>query len=148
MQLSERDLRLLRILAPSGKVRPAIVGNAWDPHLGRETPWLDLAHQLAGPDGIAALGPAARAAPWTEALGRLFEAAGGRVLIPRELWNRFGSNIIPKLRSADQLQASVELTVEVEGPALNSLEMEIQQILSDLDLGGKVAVEKVGLASN
>ncbi|MDI6872295.1 MAG: DUF499 domain-containing protein [Bacillota bacterium] len=58
------------------------VGNAWDPREGRETPWLDLARQLAGDNGVAALGSsAATTPPGTEALGRLFEAAGGRVLI-------------------------------------------------------------------
>lgn len=62
--------------------------------------------------------------------------------VPPELWNRFGSKIIPKLRSAEHLEARVELTVEVETSTLASLEMEIQQILSDLDLGGKVVVEK------
>jgi len=62
--------------------------------------------------------------------------------VPPELWNRFGSKIIPKLRSAEQLQARVELTVEVESSALASLETEIQQVLADLDLGGKVVVEK------
>lgn len=58
------------------------VGNAWDPQEGRETPWLDLAWQLAGAEGIRALGPTAKTtAPGTDALARLFEAAGGRVLI-------------------------------------------------------------------
>src|SRR5262249_53721951 len=28
------------------------VGNAWDPQAGRETPWLDLARQLAGDAGV------------------------------------------------------------------------------------------------
>ena len=65
-----------------------------------------------------------------------------RGVVPAELWNRFGSKIIPKLRSAEQLQARVDLTVEVEDAALVSLEMEIQQVLADLDLGGKVVVEK------
>jgi len=63
-------------------------------------------------------------------------------LVPPELWNRFGSKIIPKLRCAEQLQARVELTAEVESSAVASLEMEIQQVLADLDLGGKVVVEK------
>ena len=63
-------------------------------------------------------------------------------VIPPELWNRFGSKIIPKLRSAEQLHAGVELTVEVETSTLGSLEVEIQQILSDLDLSEKVVVEK------
>jgi len=62
--------------------------------------------------------------------------------IPPELWNRFGSKIIPKLRSAKQLQALVELTVQLDTSASAALEMEIQQILSDLDLIGKLVVEK------
>jgi len=66
---------------PGAKVA-VFVGNAWDPQPGRETPWLDLAVQLAGADGVAALGEAARStAPGTESIARLFEAAGGRVLI-------------------------------------------------------------------
>lgn len=58
------------------------VGNAWDPVEGRETPWLDLAWQVAGKAGAEALGPAAKSTPpGTEALGRLFKAAGKPVLI-------------------------------------------------------------------
>ena len=33
--------------APQAKVA-AFVGNAWDPQEGRETPWMDLARQIAG----------------------------------------------------------------------------------------------------
>jgi len=58
------------------------------------------------------------------------------------LWNRFGLKIIPKLRSVEHLEARVELTVEVATSASAALEMEIQQILSDLELGAKVVVEK------
>jgi hypothetical protein len=58
------------------------VGNAWDPQAGRETPWLDLARQLAGDAGVEALGSTAQTTPpGTEALGRLFAAAGGGVLL-------------------------------------------------------------------
>ncbi len=58
------------------------VGNAWDPVEGRETPWLDLAWQIGGKAGAEALGPAAKTTPpGTEALGRLFKAAGKPVLI-------------------------------------------------------------------
>jgi len=57
------------------------VGNAWDPHEGRETPWIDLARQIAGDAGVAALGASARTAPpGTENLGTLFKAANGPVL--------------------------------------------------------------------
>jgi hypothetical protein len=66
---------------PSGRVG-VFVGNAWDPQPGAETPWLDLARQVAGDAGVAALGSTAREVPpGTAALERLFEAAGGRVLL-------------------------------------------------------------------
>ncbi|HIQ21756.1 MAG TPA: ATP-binding protein, partial [Planctomycetes bacterium] len=58
------------------------VGNAWDPIEGRETPWIDLAWQLAGQRGVEALGPAAKTTPpGTDALGRLFATANRPVLI-------------------------------------------------------------------
>ena len=58
------------------------VGNAWDPAQGRETPWIDLARQLAGDRGIEALGDAAATAPpGTEALSRVFAAANAPVLL-------------------------------------------------------------------
>lgn len=58
------------------------VGTAWDPSPGRETPWLDLARRLAGDAGAEALGPSAQTnPPGTDALARLFEAAGGSVLV-------------------------------------------------------------------
>jgi hypothetical protein len=51
------------------------VGNAWDPQDGRETPWIDIARQIAGDQGVARLGPAAKSTPpGTEAIGRLFDA--------------------------------------------------------------------------
>jgi Protein of unknown function (DUF499) len=66
---------------PDGKVG-VFVGNAWDPQEGRETPWIDLAWQLAGDVGVTILGTAAKTTPpGTEAIGRLFQAAGGTVLI-------------------------------------------------------------------
>ena len=58
------------------------VGNAWDPSPGRETPWIDLARQIAGDAGVEALGAAAiTTPPGTEAIGRVFAAANGPVLL-------------------------------------------------------------------
>lgn len=66
---------------PQAKVA-VFVGNAWDPRAGRETPWLDIAQQLAGEEGVKALGDAAKTTPpGTESLARLFEAANAPVLI-------------------------------------------------------------------
>jgi hypothetical protein len=54
------------------------VGNAWDPSDTRATPWIDLARQLAGDAGVAALGSAALTTPpGTEGIGRVIEKAGG-----------------------------------------------------------------------
>ena len=70
-------------LAEAPSVRVGVfVGNAWDPTQGRETPWIDLARQLAGDEGVAALGSAARTTPpGTEALARVFAAAQAPVLL-------------------------------------------------------------------
>ncbi len=66
---------------PSARVA-VFVGNAWDPAEGKETPWIDLARQLAGASGVEALGAKARTTPpGTEALARLFQAADGNVLL-------------------------------------------------------------------
>jgi hypothetical protein len=70
-------------LAAIPKTRVAVfVGNAWDPQEGRETPWIDIARQLAGDAGVQALGPSARTVPpGTEAIARVFQAAGAPVLL-------------------------------------------------------------------
>src|SRR5437867_3203587 len=75
--LREADLSIV----PDAKVA-VFVGNAWDPQEGREMPWIDIARQLAGDKGVAALGPAAKTTPpGTNTLAKVFEAAGGKVLI-------------------------------------------------------------------
>ncbi len=67
--------------APAARVG-VFVGNAWDPAEGRETPWTDLARQLAGDAGTAALGPSAKTTPpGTEALAKVFAAAEAPVLL-------------------------------------------------------------------
>ena len=67
--------------APSARVG-VFVGNAWDPTDGRETPWIDLARQIAGDKGVAALGGAARTTPpGTESIARVFAAADAPVLL-------------------------------------------------------------------
>ncbi|MCS6852762.1 MAG: DUF499 domain-containing protein, partial [Gemmataceae bacterium] len=66
---------------PRAKVA-VFVGNAWDPQPGRETPWIDIARQLAGDAGVEALGPSAKVAPpGTDTLNRIFDLANGPVLL-------------------------------------------------------------------
>ncbi|MGD9897101.1 MAG: DUF499 domain-containing protein [Candidatus Methylacidiphilaceae bacterium] len=58
------------------------VGNAWDPQDGREMPWIDIASQLAGSEGVAALGMAAKTTPpGTESIVRVFQTANAPVLL-------------------------------------------------------------------
>ena len=66
---------------PSARVG-VFVGNAWDPSEGKETPWIDLARQIAGDQGVEALGTAAKSVPpGTEALSDVFAAANAPVLL-------------------------------------------------------------------
>ena len=67
--------------APKAKVA-AFVGNAWDPQPGRETPWIDIARQLADDEGVAILGPSAKdAPPGTDTINRLIAKVNGPVLL-------------------------------------------------------------------
>jgi hypothetical protein len=66
---------------PAARVA-VFVGNAWDPSPGAETPWLDIARQLAGDNGVAVLGSEAKTkVPGTNNIHKLIEASGGSVLI-------------------------------------------------------------------
>jgi hypothetical protein len=66
---------------PKAKVA-VFVGNAWDPQPGRETPWIDIARQLAGDEGVNALGPSAKEAPpGTDTINRLVGMVKGPVLL-------------------------------------------------------------------
>ncbi|MGB7062827.1 MAG: DUF499 domain-containing protein [Candidatus Zixiibacteriota bacterium] len=70
-------------LAAVPEARVAVfVGNAWDPQEGRETPWIDMARQLAGDKGVEALGKSAQTTPpGTESIARVFQAANAPVLL-------------------------------------------------------------------
>ncbi len=99
--------------APSAEVG-VFVGNAWDPEEGRETPWIDLARQVAGDKGVAALGTAAKTTPpGTEALGRVFAAANAPVLL---LFDEVLNFVNRHRGMADSFHAFIQnLTVAVTG---------------------------------
>jgi hypothetical protein len=62
---------------PDAKVA-IFVGNSWDAQAGRETPWADIADQIAGEKGRALFG---KNAPGTKAISDLLKVAGRPVLI-------------------------------------------------------------------
>lgn len=98
---------------PKAKVG-VFVGNAWDPREGRETPWIDIARQLAGDKGVEALGPAAKTTPpGTDAITRVFQAAGAPVLL---LFDEVLNFLNRHRGSADSFHAFIQnLTVATTG---------------------------------
>ncbi|MGH9333637.1 MAG: DUF499 domain-containing protein, partial [Vicinamibacteria bacterium] len=98
---------------PRAKVA-VFVGNAWDPREGRETPWIDIARQLAGEKGVETLGPAAMTTPsGTEAIARIFQAAEAPVLL---LFDEVLNFLNRHRKSADSFHAFIQnLTVATTG---------------------------------
>jgi hypothetical protein len=130
--------------APKAKVA-AFVGNAWDPQEGRETPWIDVARQLAGDEGVGLLGKAALTTPpGTEALGRLFAAAAGPVLL---LFDEV-LNFINRHRTfADPFHAFIQnLTVAMTGTGRGVAVVSLprsQVEMTDFDFAWQERITKV-----
>jgi hypothetical protein len=61
--------------------------------------------------------------------------------IPPELWNRFGTKILAKLRSAGEVQVSVDFSVTVRADAASSLKEDPRQILPDLGILQKIQID-------
>lgn len=98
---------------PKAKVA-IFVGNAWDPQDGRETPWIDIARQLAGDKGVEALGKTAKETPpGTETLDKIFKAADAPVLL---LFDEVLNFLNRHRRFADPFYAFIQnLTVATTG---------------------------------
>ncbi|MFQ5844962.1 MAG: AAA family ATPase, partial [Planctomycetota bacterium] len=58
-----------------------------------------------------------------------------------ELWNRFGTKILPKLRSGAELRIGVDFSVTVEGNRAEQLAADLRQALQDLGLADDVRIE-------
>jgi len=129
---------------PEAKVS-AFVGNAWDPQDGRETPWIDIARQLAGQKGVEALGSAAKTkAPGTEALGRVFKAAGKPVLI---LFDEVLNFLNRHRDMADSFHSFIQnLTVATTGTTFGAAVISLprsQVEMTDWDMQWQTKITKV-----
>ena len=130
--------------APAARVA-VFVGNAWDPQEGREAPWVDVARQLAGDRGVELLGAnAATTPPGTEALGRVFAAAGAPVLV---LFDEVLNFVNRYRQMADPFHAfiqnlTVAMTGTTHGAAVISLPRS-QVEMSDFDLAWQEKITKV-----
>ena len=130
--------------APQAKVA-AFVGNAWDPQEGRETPWIDLAQQIAGDRGVQELGRDAKnTPPGTEALGRVFAAANAPVLV---LFDEVLNFVNRHRKLADPFHAfiqnlTVAMTATTQGAAVISLPRS-QVEMTEFDLQWQDKITKV-----
>ena len=133
-------------LAAAPEARVAVfVGNAWDPREDREAPWIDVARQLAGDRGAELLGASsATTPPGTEALGRVFAAAGAPVLV---LFDEVLNFVNRYRRMADSFHAfiqnlTVAMTGTTHGAAVISLPRS-QVEMSDFDMAWQNKITKV-----
>ena len=123
----------------------AFVGNAWDPREGRETPWIDVARQLAGDKGVQELGPAAKTTPpGTETLVRVFKAAGKPVLL---LFDEVLNYLNRHRGMADQFHAFIQnLTVATTGTTHGAAVISLprsQVEMTDWDMEWQDKITKV-----
>lgn len=128
------------------KARVAVfVGNAWDPQPGRETPWIDIARQLAGDKGVELLGHAAKTTPpGTESINRVFQAANAPVLLLfDEVLNFLNRHRI----MADSFHAFIQnLTVATTGTTQGAAVISLprsQVEMTDLDMQWQEKITKV-----
>lgn len=112
------------ITAPDHVKIATFVGSAWDPKDGSETPWIDLARQIAGERGLDILGPNARTSPpGTRALNDVFTAADAPVLI---LFDEVLNFINRHGQMADAFYAFIQnLTIAVAGTTQVSAVMSL-----------------------
>jgi hypothetical protein len=61
--------------------------------------------------------------------------------IPYEMWNRFGTRVLPKLRSGSDLKIGIDFSVTVIPENAATLPDDLRQILQELGLGNAVKVE-------
>jgi len=60
--------------------------------------------------------------------------------VPPEQWNRIGTKLIPKLRSASNLFVEVNVSGNVDGPNASAFVEDVEQIIQDLGLQGKLRI--------
>lgn len=129
---------------PQAKVA-VFVGSAWDPQEGRETPWIDLARQLAREKGVKELGPAAKTTPpGTEAPSRVYQAAEAPVLL---LFDEVLNFLNRHRNLAEQFHAFIQnLTVAITGTTHGAVVISLprsQVEMTDWDLQWQEKITRV-----
>lgn len=119
------------------------VGNAWDPSEESPNPWVDIARQLAGEQGVKILGEEGKAkAPGTDNLRKLYDAAGGRVVVlfdevlnflsrhrdRAEAFRSFLANLVRSMTGVSNCTAVVSLPQSK--PELDDWELRWQELIA------------------
>ena len=63
-------------------------------------------------------------------------------IVPMELWNSIGIRVLPKLKAGEEMNLSVNLSVQIDSDRFQGLEQEVKQALSDLNLGEQVSMSR------
>jgi hypothetical protein len=140
------DLLKIEGVTQIPKTKVAVfVGNAWDPQTGYETPWIDLARQLAGDKGVALLGKTAESVPpGTDVLNQLFNEAGGTVLV---LFDEVLNFINRHRNMAEPFYAFIQnLTVAMTGTTHSAAVISLprsQVEMTDFDVAWQDKISKV-----
>ena len=61
--------------------------------------------------------------------------------IPPEVWNRFGTKVLPRLRSENDLTVGIDLSASVSSQSAQDMENELQRVFADLGLSDWIRVE-------
>jgi choline dehydrogenase-like flavoprotein len=62
--------------------------------------------------------------------------------IPVEQWNRLGTRLIPKMRAAGTVTATIRLEIEIDQPKATAISTELRQIIEETGLSGTVRVDQ------
>ncbi len=61
--------------------------------------------------------------------------------IPPEQWNRLGTRLIPKMRAAGTVTATIRLEIEIDQTKPTAFSAELRQIVDEIGLTGAIRVE-------
>ena len=61
--------------------------------------------------------------------------------IPSETWNRFGTRVMPKLRTSHDLHIGIEVSLRVKDTDAQHMRSELRKALDELDLGDQIRIE-------
>jgi len=90
---------------------------------------------------IPGASPGPEPEPTPTAGTRTFRISGD---VPPEIWNRLGTKVLPKLRGGSDLKIGIEFSVTIDGQLAQRFEADLRQILDDLQLTGRVAIQQAG----